>query len=249
VRPRRLAGAAGGDGTANIVASTPEARVAKEVTTTPIVFVNATDPVGTGLVATLARPGGNLTGSATFAQMSSKRLELLTAAAPMVSRVAALGAAWQTSWDGEFREAEAAANALGVQLQPLMIHQPDDVEGALEVATREGIEALLMLASPLSSSAYLPRIAELTAATQLPAIAHFAVFARAGGLMAYGPNTAAMWLRAATYADKILKGTRPADLPVEQHRDFTLVINGKTAQALGLTIPPHVLLQATEVIQ
>jgi putative ABC transport system substrate-binding protein len=230
-----------------VVGGDPPIRAAVEATNTiPIVMAVSRDPVGSGFIASLAHPGGTVTGlSYLSVQLTGKRLELLQQALPRVARVAALG---PPSTLPEWREAEAAGRALGLQLQFLEVHGPEDLERGLEVATHESVEALLVLTSPLTAGQYR-LIAELAVARGLGAIYDRREFAEAGGLMAYGPSIAGLWSRSAYYVDKILKGTKPADLPVEQAREFDFAINLKTAQALGLTIPPHVLLQATEVIQ
>jgi putative tryptophan/tyrosine transport system substrate-binding protein len=224
------------------------ARAAKAVTSTvPIVFTGVSDPVGSGLVASLARPGGNLTGLSAFAtELSGKRLQLLKETVPAISRVAALGA--HTTSPTQVRETEVAARALGLQLQLLEVRGPDELEPAFEAAAVARAEALVvLLGAPLVASSV--RIAELAVARQLPSIAPDRRFIETGGLMSYGPNPSEIGRRAAVYVDKILKGAKAADLPVEQPMLLDFVINAKTAEALGLTIPHHVLLQATEVIQ
>jgi putative tryptophan/tyrosine transport system substrate-binding protein len=224
------------------------ARAAKAVTSTvPIVFTGVSDPVGSGLVASLAQPGGNLTGLSAFAtELSGKRLQLLQDTVPHISRVAALAA--HTTSPTQVRETEGAARALGLQLQLLEVRGPDELEPAFDAAAVTRAQALvILLGAPLVAASV--RIAELAVARQLPSIAPDRRFIEAGGLMSYGPNLSEMGRRAAEYVDKILKGAKAADLPVEQPMLLDFVINAKTAQALGLTIPPHVLLQATEVIQ
>jgi putative ABC transport system substrate-binding protein len=220
---------------------------AKGVTNTiPIVFANAADPVGTGLVASLARPGGNVTGLTNInPQLSGKRLELLAQVVPGLRRVALL---WDSGSPGAFvSETEAKAEELGLRLQILGIQNRTDLEAAFEAASAEQADALITAGSVVSRNR--ARVVTLAARRRLPAIYQNGLPAREGGLMAYGENLLERHRRAATYVDKILKGAKPADLPVERPREFELVINLKTAQALGLTIPPHVLAQATEVIQ
>jgi putative ABC transport system substrate-binding protein len=222
---------------------------AKQATsTTPIVIAEATDPVELGFVASLARPGGNVTGlSHAGGQLGGKRLDLLTQTAPGASRVAVL---WDSApgpglqWTGM----QGPAQALGVQLLSLEVPVQAAVAPILEAVTRESVDALLVIHSGHILGQLAPVLA-FAAARRLPAIYSFREYVEAGGLMAYGPNIPAMFRRAAYYVDRILKGAHPSDLPVEQPREFDFVINLQTAQALGLTIPQHVLLQATEIIQ
>ena len=224
-----------------------QTQAARRVTDTiPIVMAASGDPVGSGLVASLAQPGGNVTGlSQDSTRLIGKRMEMLHAAVPAISRVVVLGSLNRVS---ELEEAEVAARTLRVSLQLLPIRAPEEIAPALETAVRDGAEALMTLASPILVQ-YMPQLAQLAAARQLPAVADRRQFADEGGLMAYGPSQPDLWRRAATYVVKILNGAKPAALPVEQPTRFDFVINLQTAQALGLTIPHHVLLQATEVIQ
>jgi putative ABC transport system substrate-binding protein len=229
---------------------TPPALAAQRATTTiPIVFEAVADPVEVGLVASLARPGGNLTGLTILApEHSGKRLELLTEAVPGVSRVAVL---WNpvTRWSAlEVSVMADVARGLGIQLQFLEVRDPSEFERAFAAATREGAGALSILATPIITQ-NLRRIANLALQHRLPAIFWRPDFAEAGGLMAYGPSQRDMVRRAAALIGKILQGAQPADLPVEQPMRFELVINLKTAQELGLTIPPLLLFQADKVIQ
>jgi putative tryptophan/tyrosine transport system substrate-binding protein len=204
---------------------------------------------GLGLVASIARPGGNVTGLSQAApQLSGKRLEWLKETVPGLSRVAILWGPANTGLMHSVSELELAAQALGVELLSLEVRGPDDFAPAFETATHEHAGGLVTLASSLTFS-NRARIAELAAKSRVPAMYELRRFPEAGGLMSYGPSSAHLFRRAAYYVDRILKGTKPADLPVEQPREFEFVINLKTAQALGLTIPPHVLLQATEVLQ
>jgi putative tryptophan/tyrosine transport system substrate-binding protein len=228
----------------------PTARAARELTDTiPIVLAVGGDPVEAELVASLARPGGNVTGvTAISHHLSAKRLELLVQAVPGVGRVGVLWNASNWAKVREWQETAAAAQSLGIRLQSLEVRGPEDLESALEAATRERPEALVVLHDGVTFTART-RIVDFAARTHLPAMYEFREWTEAGGLMTYAPNRLAMARRAAYYVDRILKGTNPAELPVEQPREFEFVINAKTAQALGLTIPPHVLLQATEVIQ
>jgi putative tryptophan/tyrosine transport system substrate-binding protein len=226
---------------------TPAARAAKAATSTiPIVFASSGAPVGSGMLASLARPGGNITGLANLnPELSGKRLEFLAQVVPGLRRVAflwdALGAASQ------LQDMEAATQALGVRLQVLEIREVADYEAAFAAAGAEQADALMM-----SSGINTPnsaRVISLAARGRLPAMYTNSQAVHHGGLMAYGTNRLDLHRRAATYVDKILKGAQPADLPVEQPMRFDLAINLRTAQALGLTIPDRVLLQATEVIQ
>jgi putative tryptophan/tyrosine transport system substrate-binding protein len=214
----------------------------------PVVFTNVNDPVEVGLVASLARPGGNVTGLSTLAAViNGKRLELLRDAVPTISRVAVFWNATNPSQEPLVREAQDAGRPLGLQLQSLGVRTPDDLETAFQTAIEERAEGLLVL--PATPVRYLTQIVEFAAQQQLPAMYNARQYVDAGGLMAFDPDYAAMNRRAAYYVDRILKGSSPADLPVEQPREFDFVVNIKTAQALGLTIPHHVLLQVTEVIQ
>jgi putative ABC transport system substrate-binding protein len=236
-----------------VAGGTPVALAAKQATRTlPIVFAAAADPVTDGLVTSLARPGGNVTGlSALTPELVGKRLELLKQAVPEVSRVAVL---WQSGGQGEGTEkdllkgADGAAPALGVRLQFVEARGPTDINRAYSDMTRERANALTILPSPMFFIERR-RLVDLAAKNRLPAVYPRREFVDAGGLMAYGPNGADMYRRAATYVDKILKGAKPGDLPVEQPTKFELVINLKTAKALGLTIPPSLLQRADEVIQ
>src|SRR6266545_924706 len=224
-----------------VAAGTPAALAAKQATRTlPIVFPVAVDPVTSGLVTSLARPGGNVTGSSFLApELVGKCLEQLKQAVPGISRVAVL---WHPGGQGErtekdmLKEAEVAGRALGVRLQFVEARGPADFDRAFSAMTRARAGALTVLASAMFANERR-RLADLAAKNRLPAVYPQRAYVDAGGLMAYGPNLADMHRRAATYVDKILKGTKPADLPVEQPTKFELVINLKTAKALGLTIP------------
>jgi len=225
--------------------------VAKEVTTAiPIVFSWHNDPVGDGLVASLARPGGNITGLASFStELSAKRLDLLRDVVPRLFRVAVLGTSTNNPGNAQaLRETELAAAALGVQLHYLDVPGPENIEAAFRKATKGQADAVAVLASPVFP-AHRMQIADLALKSRLPAIYAFPEFVEAGGLMSYGVRIPDLYRRAATYVDKILKGTKPADLPVEQPTKFELVVNLKSARELGLSIPQSALLQATEVIQ
>jgi len=231
-----------------VVNGTVAIRPAQHATTTiPIVMV-AADPVGAGLVASLARPGGNSTGlSIMVPGFSGKRLEILKEAVPTLSRVAAL---WHRDAPMGFyvTETQAAAQALGLQLQALEVRSPNEFDQAFAAMTSEHADALVMIPSGLFFS-HRRQLAALAVQHRLPAIFMEREFVDAGGLMAYGPSLSDLSRRAATYVDKILKGAKPADLPIEQPMKFELVINLKTAKALGLTVPPSLLFQANEVIR
>jgi putative ABC transport system substrate-binding protein len=228
----------------------PAAHAAKNATSTvPIIMGNAADPVGTGLVASLARPGGNVTGLSDFnLGVVTKLLELLKDVAPAATVVALLMNPSNPTHPLQLKELRAAAPALGVTLLPLEAAAPDDIDGALATVEQARTGALIVLGDPMLAS-HASRVRELASQARLPAIYASRTNVDAGGLMSYGTNFEDLYRRAAVYLDKILKGAKPADLPVEQPRTFELVINLKAAQALGLTIPQHVLLQATEIIQ
>ena len=225
------------------------ALAAKKATQTiPIVMI-ASDPVALGLVASLARPGGNVTGLSYFNEaIVAKRLELLKEFVPGLVRVAVLRNPLVAPHANFWQETEVAARTLGVALQPLDVRGPENFEAAFAAATRGNAQALIAFDDSLTV-AYRPRIAALAANSRLPAIYGFREFPDDGGLMSYGPSFADLFRRAATYVDKILKGAKPADLPVEQPTKFELVINRKTANALGLTVPPTLLAQADDVIE
>jgi putative ABC transport system substrate-binding protein len=197
----------------------------------------------------LARPGGNITGFSTLSPgLSGKQLELLKEIVPKLSRVAVLGASTSTSSALALRETELAAGALGVQLQYLDVLGPKDIESAFRKAGKGHADAVLVLPTAVLS-AQQKQIVDLAVKSRLPAIYPRTEYTEAGGLMSYEPNLADMWRRAATYVDKILKGTRPADLPVEQPMRFEFVINLKAAKQIGFTIPPNVLVRADRVIR
>jgi putative ABC transport system substrate-binding protein len=236
-----------------VAAGTHQALAAKQATRAlPIVFTAAFDPVTNGLITSLARPGGNVTGLSLLApELVGKRLEQLTQAVPGVSRVAVL---WEPGAYGErtdkdlLKRAEVAARALGVRLQFVEARGPADFDRAFSEITTARVGALTVLSTPMFGSERR-RLVDLAAKNRLPAVYPWREYVDAGGLMAYGPNLPDLFRRAATYVDKILKGAKPGDLPVEQPTKFELVINLKTAKALGLTIPPSLLQRADEVIQ
>src|SRR5215207_1819997 len=233
-----------------VTAGGPTALAAHAAThTIPIVMVFERDPVAEGLVASLARPGGNVTGLTVFSrQLGPKRLELLHETLPGVSRVAYLwDRAVSTEATTSLEIAEGPAQVLGLHLQSLEIREPSDLEAAFEAASREHAEAISAV-SPIASG-QRSRVIALAAQYRLPTMYNTAEFVREGGLMSYAPDRLAHYRRAAYYVDRILKGAKPADLPVEQPTTLEFVINLQTARALGLAIPQHVLLQATEVIE
>ena len=230
--------------------SWPAAVAAKQATTTiPIVIVGAGDPVGTGLVASLAHPGGNITGLGDLAtELSAKRLELLKETVPKLSRVAVL---WNSADGGmtlRFRQIQAAAPTLGVTVRPLGVQEPEDFEQAFAAMTQERPDALFVV-SDLLTGFHHKRIRDFAAQNRLPAMYERRERVADGGLISYGPSFADMHRRAAAYVDKILKGAKPADLPVEQPTRFELVVNLKTAKALRLTIPQSILIRADEILQ
>jgi putative ABC transport system substrate-binding protein len=218
--------------------------------TIPVVFMGAADPVGIGLVASLARPGGNVTGLSYSVGSSifAKDLELLKEAVPKLRRVAVLSNPASPSQPLAISEIKGAARSLGLQLQTLEARGPGEFDGAFAAMARERAGALFVVQDP-AFSPHRARLVDLAAKNRLPTMFTQREDAEAGGLMSYGPRLSDLWRRGATYVDKILKGARPADLPVEQPTRFEFVINLKTAKALGLTIPPSLLQRADEVIQ
>ena len=235
-----------------IVASTDVATAAvkRETQTIPIVMSNSTDPVGTGFVASLARPGGNITGLSTMSpELSGKRLELLREVVPGLSRVAII---WNPDVRGavlDYRETEGAARSLRLQLQAVEVSRNEDLDRAFSAIIKERAQALIMPAANPVVFSNRGQIASFAQKNRLPAIYGQDEYVDAGGLMSYGPSNLDMRRRAASYVDKILKGAKPADLPVEQPSKFELVINLKTAQQIGVTIPPSVLARADRVIK
>ena len=225
-------------------------RRAKEATISiPIVMAQDTDPVGSGFVASLARPGGNITGLATLApEISGKRLELLKETIPRLSRVMVFGSSTEPANAQSLKETELAAGALGVKLQHVDVLAPKDIETAFRAASKGRADAVLVLASSVANS-QRAQIAELAVKSRLPAVYYQTEFVEDGGLMSYGVSFTDLWRRAATYVDKILKGAKPADLPVEQPIKFEFIINLKAAKQIGLTIPPNVLARADRVIR
>jgi putative ABC transport system substrate-binding protein len=224
--------------------------VQQATTTIPIVMSSVDDPVAEGFIASLAHPGGNITGvdNSLVPEMSGKLLEFLKEAVPAVSRIAVLVHPAVSSAGPILEDIKGAARVLGVQLQVLAVYQPRDFEAAFDAARRGEAGALLVLPS-LLFTLHQNRLAALAVSHRLPTMFWSREFAEVGGLMSYGPSGPETWQRAAYYVDRLLKGAKPADLPVEQPMKFELVINLKTAQALGLTIPATLLFQAGEVIR
>jgi putative tryptophan/tyrosine transport system substrate-binding protein len=229
---------------------TPATVAAKQATSTvPIIFFAVGDPVGSGIVASLARPGGNVTGVTNLtAELSAKQLELLKEIVPGLTQIAVLRNPRNPVSALNMRWTELAAQALGVQLHVVDVHDPSEFEAAFLSMTRERAGALTVLADTMFVS-QRRQIADLAIKHRLPAVFNWREYAEAGGLIVYGPVFAEQGRRVADYVDKILKGTKPTDLPVEQPTKFELVINLKTAKALGITMPPSLLLLADEVIQ
>jgi len=231
-----------------VTAGTPGVLAAKNATSAiPIVFWAVADPVRAGLVSSLARPGGNITGLTSFGpELDGKRLELLKETFPKITRVAYFREA--TAPETGSIEIQAAASALGLQLQSLKVRSAKDFDGAFDAALKERAQALTTSAGPVIIINQ-QRIVAFAAKNRLPAIYPYSEFIDAGGLMFYGVSFSDLFRRAATYVDKILKGAKPADLPVEQPTKFELIINLKTAKQIGVTIPPNVLARADKVIK
>jgi len=234
-----------------VVGGTDTTRIAKQATSTiPIVMINASDdPVRLGLITSLARPGGNITGVIDIAeQLAGKSLELLKEAFPHIARVGHLSAKNASQATAHLKEVEAAARLVGVRIQPLEMHGPEELEQAFRAARAERADALMVAHYGFPNS-HRERILHLVDTIRLPVMYTNPAFVKSGGLMSYADDPLDRARHAATFVDKILKGAKPADLPVERPTKFKLVINLKTAQALGLTIPPTLLFQADEVIR
>jgi len=233
-----------------LAVNTPSAHAAKKATTTiPIVITRVADPVGSGLVPSLARPGGNVTGLSILPEgLAPKRIQLLTEILPGISRLVVLFNADNPGSALVLAETERASSQVGLQVLRLPVRGPSDFPGAFQAATRARAEALFVLDDTVVTK-YRGQILKLATNHSLPVVSVYKDFAEAGGLLAYGPNLPAAYRRAAYYADRILKGAKPSDLPVEEPTQFDLVVNLKTAKALGLTIPPSVLLSANHVIE
>ena len=233
-----------------VIQGTPASLAAKSATSTiPIVFAANSDPVGAGIVNSLARPGGNITGTSLMAsELSAKRLELLSAVAPRLSRIAIL---WDSSNPGmalRVRETEIAAKQSGVALFSTGPSNAAELEAALTEPAKRRPDALLVTVEPFTRR-HLARIIEFCGSHRIPSMFEESSYVEAGGLMSYGPDLREIFRRAAVYVDKILKGVKPADLPIEQPTKFELVINLKTAKALGLDVPPTLLARADEVVE
>jgi len=228
----------------------PPSRAAKQATTTiPIVFTQVDDPVAEGLIASLARPGGNITGLSQIGpQLAGKRFELLKETFPKISRAAVLWTGGSQSSVAQFKETQVVAKAMRVQLQSLEVRRSDEFEDAFRAATTGRAGALIVLQSALINT-HRTRIVELAAKGRLPTMFAESTHVESGGLMSYAPSFFDLHRRAAVFVDKILKGAKPADLPVEQPMKFELVINLKTAKQIGVTIEPNVLVRANRVIK
>jgi len=233
-----------------VATPSPAIRAAQHATTTiPIVFPTTGDPVGSGFAASLARPGSNITGlSNTNLDLSAKTLELLTTMVPKMSRVAILANPGSSTETAILKSIEAAALKVAVQILPVEARTPKEIEDGFAFMKREHADAFVIAADAFLSM-QRRQIAELAIKYRLPSVSPVAAYANAGGLMSYGYDSTENYRRAATYVDKILKGAKPADLPIEQPTKFKLLINLKTANAIGLTIPQSLLLRADEVIQ
>ena len=233
-----------------VAAGSQAVHAAQQATKTiPVVMTSSSDPVGTGFVASLARPAGNITGLSLLSpDLSTKRLELLKEIVTRLSRVAVLWNPDDPAAKLSLRETEEAAKELAIQLQTLQVRGANDFDSAFQHASKGRAQAAVLLPAPIMN-ARAGQIAELASKNRLASISFASEFPDAGGLMSYGVNLADLYRRAATYVDKILKGAKPADLPVEQPMKFELVINLKTAKQIGLTIPPNVLVRADRVIR
>jgi putative ABC transport system substrate-binding protein len=233
-----------------VTSSNPAVTALKQATRDiPIVMTTVGDPVGAGFIQSLARPGGNITGMSSVAEeLSGKRLELLKEINPKISRVAVFRNPTIPTHAVLWKETQAAATALGMKLIPLDFRGPEEFESLFGAMVKEHAEALIVLPEPIAL-AQRKQIVDLAAKNRLPGMYPFGDFVDVGGLIAYGPSGADLWRRGASYVDKILKGRTPADLPVERPTKFELVINMKTAKALGLTIPQTILVQADRVIE
>jgi len=234
-----------------ITTTTPSVLAAQKASKTiPIVFVGVGDPVAQGLVASLARPGGNLTGTtAMLPELTAKGLELLREAVPRISRVAILYNSANPAYGRLMKGIEVPARRLGVEVQLVGVQTPNELERAFAAMKKERADGLLVHRDPVFHADFRKRIVELAAEHRLPAIYRYVEAVEAGGLMGYGPNTSDSWRQAAVFVDKILKGAKPADLPVEQPTKFEFIINLKTAKTLGLTIPQSVLIRADQLIE
>jgi putative tryptophan/tyrosine transport system substrate-binding protein len=234
-----------------VAGNTPAALAAKKATSTiPIILVTSGDPVGSGLAASLARPGGNVTGLSLTPTpaISGKQLELLKEAFPSITHVAVLANPANPPTAGLLKEIELAAQSLGLRLRVVQVQEPKEFGDAFATMKNERVPALLVIADPLVAD-NRDRIVAFAATNRLPAIYPYRLFVDAGGLMSYGADSSDLYRRAATYVDRILKGAKPAELPIEQPTKFELVINMRTARALGLSIPRQLLVRADRVIE
>src|SRR5437016_5843213 len=234
-----------------VVGGVAAIRAAQHATSTiPIVMAANYDPVGEGFIASLAHPGGNITGLSWLgAELPGKRLEILKETLPQSTRIAVLGNPAFAPYETWLHSLTAAAQALDLHLHIVELRRADELDSAFAAITSAGAEALIVLSDPAVMDNLLERVADLAARNRLLAMYDWRAYVDAGGLMSYGPNMPHMQRRAASYVDKILKGAKPADLPIEQPTTFTLVLNLKAAKALGLTLPPSILFQASEVLQ
>jgi putative ABC transport system substrate-binding protein len=215
----------------------------------PIIAVAVGDPVGTGLIASLTRPGGNITGLSNMsAELGAKQIDLLKELLPLLTDVAVFRNPTNPVWASQLQWTTTAARSLQIKLHLIDVRGPDEFETAFSVATKDKAGAMTVLADPMFLS-HRARIAELAVKSRLPTAFNWGQYAEAGGLLAYGPSAEEMWRRAAAFVDDVLRGTKPSDLPFEQPTKFELVINLKTAKALGLTIPPSLLQRADQVIE
>jgi putative ABC transport system substrate-binding protein len=228
--------------------NTAAAHVAKKANPSMPIVILVGDPVGSGLVTSLARPGGNVTGLSGFVELGGKRLEILKDTLANLTRVAVFWNPTNASLEDQIKETETAAVALGIKLQPLEVGRPEDFEIAFKSALRERAGALIALRNPLFIN-YRKEFLKIALHNRLPGMYDDKNFVEPGGLMSYGTDRADLFRRAAIYVDKILKGAKPADLPLEQPTKFELVINLKTAKQIGLTVPPNVLARADRVIK
>jgi putative tryptophan/tyrosine transport system substrate-binding protein len=232
-----------------VAQNNPTAVAARGASSTIPIVMALGDPIGTGLAASLGRPGGNVTGVTNLApQLGAKRLELLKDTIPGLARVAVLWPPYNPVKVAEWAETESAGRTLGLEVQSLEVSVPDDIERAFAIAARDRAEGLIVFGDNLFTGSRAQQIVDLTAQHHLPTMYESRVYLELGGFMGYGPSFASLYRRAGYYVDRILKGARPEDLPIEQPREFSFIINLKTAQALGVAIPQHVLRQATEVL-
>jgi putative ABC transport system substrate-binding protein len=232
-----------------VAPTTPVARAAKAATTSiPVVFTVVSDPVGSGLVVSLSHPGGNVTGMTDMGvDLVGKQLDLLKQLVPNLKRVGAVGNPADKVWDGVWREARQAAHSLRIEIMPVLVNTPSEMEAAFADLNRR-VEALLV-APQLFFSLHRQKLIELESLSRLPATHELRAFPEAGSLMSYGPSYAALFRKAAHHVDRILKGAKPADLPVEQPTEYELVINLRTAKSLGLMIPQPILARADDLIR